>query len=512
MSASWTLFVLLLCARTAELRHRHQAVDPELDPGLKGLHTKREALTRGARRGALSVGFSPESAQEDAERLDEMEPGHRALDPEDVGPNPMNKRVSRGTKGAWRRRGDQSTLSTLNPDRFFTTPRTAHPPVNSSVRVALLPLSGGARWAYAVLLLALVMFSVGLVGNLALMCLVWHSVHLKSAWNCVLAGLALWDFLVLFFCLPVVLFHQLTGTRLMGALSCSLVPFLEVSSMGVATFSLCALSIDRFHSATSPTTLSMHVEPCTSILPKLSVVFIGSLLLATPELLAYRHVDVCLAEPSSELPLSILSLVLTYQEARSWWVFGCYFCLPLLFTLSCDLVTRRVMSQREAQVIGRQEVSSRSSSLSVIKKEVELNRKRMEREAGLRSVVLALIGLYSACTLPEAVCTIAMSYLPLLPVGVSPALRLIGQFLLFVRCSATPLLTLTFNRALGGAFLHCCCCCCDECGAIPPPALDTPSPSLATPSTLLAMPLSAMGPPLRDTPTEQQRRVLGTPC
>uniref|UniRef100_A0A3B4ALD7 G-protein coupled receptors family 1 profile domain-containing protein n=1 Tax=Periophthalmus magnuspinnatus TaxID=409849 RepID=A0A3B4ALD7_9GOBI len=351
----------------------------------------------------------------------------------------MNKRVSRGTKGAWRRRGDQSTLSTLNPDRFFTTPRTAHPPVNSSVRVALLPLSGGARWAYAVLLLALVMFSVGLVGNLALMCLVWHSVHLKSAWNCVLAGLALWDFLVLFFCLPVVLFHQLTGTRLMGALSCSLVPFLEVSaSMGVATFSLCALSIDRFHSATSPTTLSMHVEPCTSILPKLSVV------------------DVCLAEPSSELPLSILSLVLTYQEARSWWVFGCYFCLPLLFTLSCDLVTR----------LSKQEVSSHSSSL---------NRKRMEREAGLRSVVLALIGLYSACTLPEAVCTIAMSYLPLLPVGVSPALRLIGQFLLFVRCSATPLLTLTFNRALGGAFLHCCCCCCDECGAIPPPALDTPN-------------------------------------
>uniref|UniRef100_A0A3B4AMW7 G-protein coupled receptors family 1 profile domain-containing protein n=1 Tax=Periophthalmus magnuspinnatus TaxID=409849 RepID=A0A3B4AMW7_9GOBI len=319
----------------------------------------------------------------------------------------MNKRVSRGTKGAWRRRGDQSTLSTLNPDRFFTTPRTAHPPVNSSVRVALLPLSGGARWAYAVLLLALVMFSVGLVGNLALMCLVWHSVHLKSAWNCVLAGLALWDFLVLFFCLPVVLFHQLTGTRLMGALSCSLVPFLEVSaSMGVATFSLCALSIDRFHSATSPTTLSMHVEPCTSILPKLT----------------YRHVSLPLQEKhthySTQLPLSILSLVLTYQEARSWWVFGCYFCLPLLFTLSCDLVTRRVMSQREA---------SHSSSL---------NRKRMEREAGLRSVVLALIGLYSACTLPEAVCTIAMSYLPLLPVGVSPALRLIGQFLLFVRCSA----------------------------------------------------------------------------
>ncbi|XP_072296187.1 G-protein coupled receptor 37-like 1 [Eucyclogobius newberryi] len=503
MSSCWTLSLLLLCAWTAETGH----LDPGDDEQTPGSALR---LTRGAR----------EDAARDA--------AGRALDPERLGLNPGTRRVSRGTtKGAWR------DHSTLDPDRY-----SAPPPLNASL-AALLPLGGAwmggaSKWAYVALLLALVVFSAGLVGNLALMCLVWNSLHLQGAWHCVLAGLALWDFLVLFLCLPLVLMHELTGTRLMAALSCSLVPFLQVSSMGVATFSLCALSIDRFHSATSPAPASSHVEPCTSILPKISVVFVGSILLATPELLLYRsvtlplevtrghyssQVDVCLAEPSPELPLAVLSLVLTYQEARSWWLFGCYLCLPLLFTLSCDLVTRRVMSQHATQLIGPQESSSRSSSPFVVKKEVGLdrspalsvsqqevssgtsclNRKQLEQEAGLRSVVLALIGLYTLCTLPEAVCAVAVTYLPALPVGVAPALRLIGQFLLFVRCSATPLVALAFSRALGRTFVRCCCCCCcDQCGA-------TPTPSPATPSTLLA-------PPLRVTPAEAQRRAFGTPC
>ncbi|XP_055007272.1 G-protein coupled receptor 37-like 1, partial [Boleophthalmus pectinirostris] len=246
MSACWTLVVLLLCARG------HRAEDPRQDPGQDPRQDPRQdperdalevrragTLTRGARRGAPSAGFSPERVREDAARPEEMEPSHRGdtrvSPPGDTRVSPPGDRGSvspgdrrrfpRGTKGAGRRR--DRTRSTLDPDRFFTTPRTAPPPVNASVRAALLPLGAGARWAYAVLLLALVLFSVGLVGNLALMCLVWHSLHLKSAWNCVLAGLALWDFLVLFFCVPVLLLHQLTGARL--ALSCSLVPFLEVS-------------------------------------------------------------------------------------------------------------------------------------------------------------------------------------------------------------------------------------------------------------------------------------------
>lgn len=93
----------------------------------------------------------------------------------------------------------------------------------------LYPVTEGSYGAYATLLLALVVFAVGIVGNLAVMCVVWHSYHLKSAWNSILASLALWDFLVLFFCLPVVIFNEITKQRLLGDISCRAVPFVEVS-------------------------------------------------------------------------------------------------------------------------------------------------------------------------------------------------------------------------------------------------------------------------------------------
>lgn len=127
-----------------------------------------------------------------------------------------------------------------DPDGYFTTPRNAHLPNNThrdrrngskSLRIhnPLYPVTDNSYGAYAVMLLSLIVFAVGIVGNLAVMCIVWHNYYLKTAWNCILASLAFWDFLVLFFCLPVVIFNELTKRRLLGDLSCRIVPYMEVS-------------------------------------------------------------------------------------------------------------------------------------------------------------------------------------------------------------------------------------------------------------------------------------------
>ncbi|TMS19282.1 Prosaposin receptor GPR37L1 [Larimichthys crocea] len=398
------------------------------------------------------------------------------------------------------------------------------------------------------MLLALVLFAAGIVGNLALMCIVWHNFYLKSAWNCILAGLAFWDFLVLFFCLPVVVFHELTWTRLLGDLSCRLVPYLEVTSLGVATFSLCALSIDRFHAATGPGPLQMpKVEPCQSILSKLSVIWVGSLVLAAPELLLWQliqetvslpmvpadlqqgqpggslmaafraradklKVDVCIREPSVELPDSIYSLVLTYHEARMWWFFGCYICLPLLFTLACDLVTRQVLGQRLPQKPGGEKVTSRCSSSSSSSSSTK--KKQHVREQRLRSTVMALTVLYITCNLPESVFNITLAYVSdnvtaALPALVLPALGMIGQFLLFVRCSATPVLLLFLCRSLGQAFMDCCCCCCEECL---PDGNSSSSSSASTTATsnLSSSPTSPSPSSLSPSSKEETKSMLAT--
>lgn len=92
----------------------------------------------------------------------------------------------------------------------------------------LFPVTNSSYSAYGILFLAFVVFAVGIVGNLAVMCIVWHNYFMRSAWNYILASLAFWDFLVLCFCLPVVVFNELTHKRLLGDFSCKVVPYMEV--------------------------------------------------------------------------------------------------------------------------------------------------------------------------------------------------------------------------------------------------------------------------------------------
>ncbi|XP_051932275.1 G-protein coupled receptor 37-like 1 [Hippocampus zosterae] len=436
-----------------------------------------------------------------------------------------------------------------DPSWYFTTPRVTSTSAlrpNSSTSSSsssgpppppplLFAVADGSYWAYALMLLALSLFSVGMVGNLALMCTVWHNAYLQSAWNCILAGLAFLDFLVLFFCLPVVVFHELTFRRLLGGASCRLVPYLEVTSLGVATFSLCALSIDRFHAATSPTPgPAPRLESCRSILSKMAVIWLGSLALATPEVLLWQlrrepvgppelvwwreavgpggGVDMCLREPSAELPVGVYSLVLTYQEARTWWMIGCYVCLPLLFTLACDLVTQRVSAHQPVKAASRRSSSSASScvSSSLMKKKRHhhhhhhhhhhQHQHQHAHEPKLRSTVMWLTALYVACNIPDSACNIALAYVEAPATVVAAASGLAGHFFLFARCAATPVLLLCLCRSLGQAFLDCCCCCCDEC-------LPDVSSSASTATSALSSPS-----PTSSMPPDDASQAIGTPC
>ncbi|KAK9399539.1 prosaposin receptor GPR37 [Crotalus adamanteus] len=76
---------------------------------------------------------------------------------------------------------------------------------------------------------------------------------------------------------------ELTKKWLLDDFSCKIVPYIEVSSLGVTTFTLCALCIDRFRAATNVQMYYEMIENCTSTTAKLAVIWIGALLLALPE-------------------------------------------------------------------------------------------------------------------------------------------------------------------------------------------------------------------------------------
>ncbi|NXN13973.1 ETBR2 protein, partial [Indicator maculatus] len=305
-----------------------------------------------------------------------------------------------------------------------------------------------------------------------------------------------WDFLILFFCLPVVIFNEITKKRLLGDVSCRIVPFVEVSSLGVTTFSLCALGIDRFHAATSPTASARPIERCQSIIAKLAVIWVGSMTLSVPEILLWQLAqdpapvsgvvaEYCTMKPWAELPESIYSLVLTYQNARMWWYFGCYFCLPILFTLSCQLVTRRIRGSEKTERRGT---------------------KQGQSESHLNCTIIGLATIYGLCTTPENVCNIVVAYMsPDMSKQTLDLLSLINQFFLFFKCSVTPVLLLCLCRPLGQAFMDCCCCCCEGCGP------DTASSEGSADSKLKTEMSSSI---FFDKPRESPPPLLalGTPC
>lgn len=166
------------------------------------------------------------------------------LSPERKFPNQVErakvlKRFIRGTKSRTfeddddpRKRDDLLSYQTA-PRTEQARPDNTTSELRSGLFNPLYPVTDGSYWAYAVTLLAFLLFTAGIVGNLALMCIVWHNIYLKTTWNGIIAGLAFWDFLVVFFCLPVVVFHELSVRRLLGDLSCRLVPYLEVSTWRV---------------------------------------------------------------------------------------------------------------------------------------------------------------------------------------------------------------------------------------------------------------------------------------
>uniref|UniRef100_K7G3Q8 G protein-coupled receptor 37 n=2 Tax=Pelodiscus sinensis TaxID=13735 RepID=K7G3Q8_PELSI len=319
------------------------------------------------------------------------------------------------------------------------------------------PLTEESYGAYAVMCLSVVIFGIGIMGNMAVMCIVCHNYYMRSISNSLLANLAFWDFLIIFFCLPLVIFQELTKKWLLADFSCKIVPYIEVASLGVTTFTLCALCIDRFRAATNVQMYYEMIENCTSTTAKLAVIWVGALLLALPEVVLRQLTkedsafsgsppgERCVVKISTELPDTIYVLALTYDGARLWWYFGCYFCLPTLFTITCSLVTARKIRRAE-------KACTRG------------NKRQIQLESQMNCTVVALTILYGFCIIPENICNIVTAYMS---TGVSQQtmdlLHLISQFLLFFKSCVTPVLLFCLCKPFSRAFMECCCCCCDEC-------------------------------------------------
>ena len=81
---------------------------------------------------------------------------------------------------------------------------------------------------WVLIFLYAVIFFMGLLGNFLVAFAVWNNHTLRTVTNYFLVNLAVADFMVLLFCLPLTVVDDVTETWFIGSLMCKIIKFLQV--------------------------------------------------------------------------------------------------------------------------------------------------------------------------------------------------------------------------------------------------------------------------------------------
>ncbi|XP_053240515.1 endothelin receptor type B [Podarcis raffonei] len=203
---------------------------------------------------------------------------------------------------------------------------------------------------YVNTVVACAVFVLGIIGNSTLLRIIYKNKCMRNGPNILIASLALGDLLLIIIDIPINLYKLHAENWPFGAAVCKLVPFIQKTSLGITVLSLCALSIDRYRAVASWSRIKgIGVPMWTAV--EIVLIWAMSLVLAVPEALGFdlitlpyhgQKLKVCLLNPRQETTFMQL-----YKDAKDWWLFSFYFCLPLATTglfytlMTCEMLRKK---------------------------------------------------------------------------------------------------------------------------------------------------------------------------
>ncbi|XP_062311703.1 endothelin receptor type B [Osmerus eperlanus] len=207
--------------------------------------------------------------------------------------------------------------------------------------------SAGIRgtFKYINTVVSFLVFTVGIVGNSALLKIIHENKCMRSGPNILIASLALGDLMHILIDIPVNTYRLIAEDWPFGLVLCKLVPFIQKTCVGITVLSLCALSIDRYRAVASWNQIKgIGVSMWTAI--EIILIWVVSTILAVPEVVGFdmitmdykgQHLRICLLHP-----MQTTQFMQFYKAVKDWWLFGFYFCMPL----ACTAVFYAMMSRK----------------------------------------------------------------------------------------------------------------------------------------------------------------------
>ncbi|KAI8511470.1 hypothetical protein Bbelb_105700 [Branchiostoma belcheri] len=203
--------------------------------------------------------------------------------------------------------------------------------------------------------------------------------------------------------------------------------------------------------------------PMDLVSPSVFVVWLGALILAVPDAFPptvrwyqtlFRTANAVDAVCPRNVTKGIPKVSATYYDIKTWWLLGCYFCLPVLFGLVCFC-----LSSRRLAAAARANKDAKDSH--------KLHLKQSHQTA---RIVLFLVLAFAFCWLPYHVSTILWR---VVDKGVLQKYRTYmvildyaGFYLSNFQSCVNPLVLFTMSEAWRKALNDCCpccycfCCCC----------------------------------------------------
>ncbi|KAI3352375.1 hypothetical protein L3Q82_005341 [Scortum barcoo] len=226
--------------------------------------------------------------------------------------------------------------------------------------MCLVATSINDYFRYINTIISITVFVVGLVGNATLLRIIYQHKCMRNGPNALIASLAMGDLIYIIIVIPINTYKLLRSgwpfsEGAVGLCVCKLVPFLQKASVGITVLNLCALSVDRYRAVASWSRVQGVGIPLLTVIEIVSI-WVLSLFLAVPEAVGFDIVSfnyknasllTCMLNPKSDL-------MLFYTIAKDWWLFGFYFCVPLICTavfytlMTCEMLNHRNGSLRIA--------------------------------------------------------------------------------------------------------------------------------------------------------------------
>ncbi|XP_061082899.1 gastrin-releasing peptide receptor-like [Conger conger] len=237
---------------------------------------------------------------------------------------------------------------------------------------------------------------VGLIGNITLIKTFCRMKSMRNVPNQFISSLALGDILLLVTCAPVDASRYLTDEWLFGRVGCKLIPFIQLTSVGVSVFTLTALSADRYKAVVKP--MDIQVSNTTvRICVRAVAIWIFSMTLAIPEAIFSDLHAFSIAETNESFVTCAPypSAGDLHPKIHSMASFLIFYIIPLFiisvyyFFIACSLIRSANSIPTEGNVHIRRQMESR---------------KRLAR------MVLVFVVLFAVCWLPAHMVYLYRSY------------------------------------------------------------------------------------------------------